>query len=89
MKNPNTCRLKQTVGLEGDEGGVGFTSVLSGQAWEKRHVGAWNQGHGEAVFQTIAIAFQCFLGARNIAGRGSTMVFTYSVKRAVSLIGLL
>lgn len=54
----------------------------------KRHVGACNQGHGEAVFQTIAIAFQCFLGARDIAGRGSTMVFTYSVKRAVSLVGL-
>lgn len=35
MKNPNTCRLKQTVGLEGDEGGLGSTSVLSGQAWEK------------------------------------------------------
>lgn len=89
MKNPNTCRLKQTMGLEGDEGRGWFYICVVRSGMGERDAGACNQGHGEAVFQTIAIAFQCFSGARDTAGRVSTMVVTYSVKRAISLAGLL
>lgn len=36
MKNPNTCRLNQTAGLEEDEDEWDLhLTVLSGQAWEK------------------------------------------------------
>lgn len=67
------------AGWGGDEGGVGSMSVLSGQAWEK-----------ETCFrQKPLLSNASGGGARDTAGRVSTVVFTYSVKRAISLAGLL